>query len=93
MNIIIIDGREMADKVTAHDYLKNVLGLPEHYGKNLDRLYDCLTEMKGQIIISYVAEMQNSLRRYRDNIISTFEAAAEKNPNLWVIVEEVVDEI
>ena len=93
MNIFIIDGREMTDKNTAHEHLKKVLNLPEHYGKNLDALYDCLSEMKGQVVISYVAEMQDSLRRYADNIIGTFEAAAEKNPKLSVIVEELVDEL
>ena len=94
MNYIIIDGREMTDKATAHEYLKNLLNLPDYYGKNLDRLYDCLTEMKKcQLIVTYVAEMQENPRRYADNLIATLEAAAEKNPNLSVIVEEVVEEI
>lgn len=93
MNIIIVDGREMTSKETAHEYLKKLLNLPDYYGKNLDALYDCLCGISGQIVISYTAEMQENLRRYADNIIGTFEAAAERNPRLSVIVEEMVDEL
>ena len=94
MNYVILDGREMTDKQTAHIYLQKQLDLPDYYGKNLDALYDCLCEKgKLQIIVSYVREMQDNLRRYADNIIGTLEAAAEKNPKLSVIVEEVVDEL
>ena len=95
MNIVVLDGRKMTDKETAHLYLQKKLNLPEHYGKNLDALYDCLTEngKPVQIIVSYVAEMQDNLRRYADNILNTLEAAAEKNPAVSVIVEEIVDEL
>ncbi len=93
MNMFIVDGRQMTDRKTAHIYLKDLFKLPEHYGNNLDALYDCLCEIKGQIIVTYVAEMQDNLRREANGFINTFEAAAEKNPRLYVIVEEVVDEI
>ena len=95
MNIVILDGRKMTDKDTAHLYLQKKLNLPDYYGKNLDALYDCLTESGKpvQIIVSYVAEMQDSLRRYADNLLNTLEAAADKNPNISVIIEEVVDEL
>ena len=46
-----------------------------------------------QIVVSYVQEMKDNLRRYADNIINVFEAAQEKNPKLSVIVEELVDEL
>ena len=38
-----IDGKLI--KKNGHDYLMDVLNLPEYYGKNLDALYDCLCEM------------------------------------------------
>ncbi len=94
MNFIIIDGREMTDRQTAHIYLQKTLKLPEYYGKNLDALYDCLCEMSGvQIIITYVAEMQTNLRRLADGFLNTFEAAAEKNHKISVIIEQVVEEL
>ena len=30
---------------TAHTYLKEILRLPDYYGRNLDALYDCLCEI------------------------------------------------
>ena len=44
MEIIILDGKCMRDFESAHDYLSRVLRLPEYYGRNLDALYDCLSE-------------------------------------------------
>lgn len=94
MKIIVIDGRRMTDREAAHLYLKKKLELPEYYGKNLDALYDCLCEMAGvQIIVTYVQEMKDNLRRYADNILNVFEAAREKNPKIDVITEELVDEL
>ena len=94
MKIVVLDGRKMTDRETAHTYIKRKLELPEHYGKNLDALYDCLCEMSGtQIILTYVSEMKDSLRRYADNILNVFEAAEEKNPKISVISEQLVDEL
>ncbi len=94
MKIVILDGRKMTDRETAHLYLKKKLSLPEYYGKNLDALFDCLCEMNGtQIVLTYVAEMKDNLRRYADNIINVFEAAEEKNPKISFISEQLVDEL
>ena len=42
-----IDGKLI--KEDGHDYLMEVLNLPDYYGKNLDALYDCLCEMEEEI--------------------------------------------
>jgi len=94
MKIIVLDGRRMKDRETAHDYLKKQLQLPDYYGRNLDALFDCLCEMNNvQVILTYVQEMQDNLRRYADNIIGVFEAAEEKNPKISFISEQLVDEL
>lgn len=43
LNLIEIDGKLI--KKEGHDYIKEVLNFPDYYGKNLDALYDCLTEI------------------------------------------------
>ena len=43
MSYIEIDGKLI--KSEGHDYLKEALNFPDYYGKNLDALYDCLTEI------------------------------------------------
>lgn len=54
--MVVIDSRKLTDAPTAHDYLQQVLHLPDYYGKNLDALYDCLTEGTHHIVVAHVAE-------------------------------------
>lgn len=41
----ILDAACLRSKKEAHEYLKEVLNLPDYYGNNLDALYDCITDM------------------------------------------------
>ena len=45
MKEYIIDCRRMGDITAAHDYLSEVFSFPQYYGRNLDALYDCLSEI------------------------------------------------
>lgn len=45
MKIIPIDARRLDDKAAAHEYIAWALDFPEYYGKNLDALADCLSEL------------------------------------------------
>ena len=51
MEFIIIDGRRMTSIETAHEYLAKTLRLPDYYGKNLDALHDCLTDLSRSVWI------------------------------------------
>jgi len=72
MQSIELDGKLI--KKDGHDYLKKVLNFPDYYGKNLDALYDCLTDIgvNTEIILKnkdYVAY----------DIVDTFIDASEEN--------------
>ena len=41
----ILDGKKMVSREETHVYLKETFGFPDYYGKNLDALHDCLTEI------------------------------------------------
>lgn len=45
MIITSIDAARLTDKASAHEYIAFSLGFPAHYGKNLDALADCLSEL------------------------------------------------
>ena len=42
MKDIVLDFRGIRSPLALHQYLKASLGLPEHYGHNMDALWDCL---------------------------------------------------
>ena len=42
---IILEGKAMVDRSAAHAHLAERLDLPSYYGRNLDALYDVLTEI------------------------------------------------
>lgn len=46
MKQITLDGNILSDATKVHDYLKEMLDFPEYYGKNLDALHDCLTDLE-----------------------------------------------
>lgn len=65
-----LDGRMIQKQ--GHDYLMEALDFPDYYGKNLDALYDCLTEISCEI------ELVNASCVDKD-IIDTFKDAASEN--------------
>jgi RNAse (barnase) inhibitor barstar len=65
-----IDGKLI--KEDGHDYLMEVLNLPDYYGKNLDALYDCLCEMEEEIELINPEDVDK-------DIIDTFKDASEEN--------------
>ena len=86
-----LDGRLMTDRGTAHDLLKQQLNLPDYYGRNLDALYDLLTERADPMLIRviHVKTMEAQLGRYGTALLNTLWQAAEGMPNLEIeIIEE-----
>jgi ribonuclease inhibitor len=49
-----LDGAFMTTRDALHDHLAQQLQLPEHYGRNLDALYDLLTEISIPVTVTLV---------------------------------------
>lgn len=83
-----LDGRLMTDRSTAHDYLAQQLQFPAYYGKNLDALYDLLTErsMPLEIVFSYAEMMKEQLGCYGSTLLHTLLEAENDNLNLIVTI-------
>ena len=81
---IILDGTKMTSVEAAHKYIKDTFGFPDFYGRNLDALYDMLTEICEHILIqiSNAGSITANMGDYGENLIAAFEDAAENNANI-----------
>lgn len=90
MTTVVIDGGLMTSRETAHEVLAARLGLPEYYGRNLDALYDALTE-RGEptrLVVLHREELVGLLGGYGRALLETLEDADRANPTLEVLYEE-----
>ena len=85
--IFYLDGEKMLDRQGVHEHIKEVLGLPDYYGKNLDALYDVLNELCGEVVIKNFHDMEENLGSYAGAVMKTFVDAAAVNPEMKVRVE------
>ena len=51
MKIVILDGSKIKNVSDLHDTFSESLGFPAYYGRNLDALYDLLSETGEEITI------------------------------------------
>lgn len=90
METIVIDGEKMLNRREAHDYLTQALCLPDYYGRNLDALYDLLTERETptRIMIQHGNTLLSWLGDYGQALIQTMIDADRANPSLEVLFAE-----
>ncbi|MBC8587023.1 barstar family protein [Paratissierella segnis] len=84
MNLILLNGKRMTNKVKAHRYLKRKLKFPDYYGENLDALWDELSTIAEPTDIKFINKdiLIENLGTYGEEIIRTFVDAAEENKNI-----------
>ena len=80
----VLDCTKMTDREAAHEYIAKVLGFPEYYGKNLDALFDCLTDMKSCEIKMENKEGLKNLGEYNAALLAVFKEAALANGKINV---------
>lgn len=87
--VIILEGKAMNDRPSAHAHLAERLDLPSYYGRNLDALYDVLTEIGAdtEIILMDPAAVVEAMGKYGEALLSTMQEAAENNPRLTITLK------
>lgn len=66
----VLDGKKMVSREKTHAYLKETFGFPAYYGKNLDALHDCLTEMgEMEVEVENTADLLAALEKYGEKIL------------------------
>ena len=76
MKDIYFDCSKITDKASFHDEISSALSFPDYYGKNLDALYDCLTELSDQhLVLEHFSALENTLGDYASSIKQVFQEA------------------
>ena len=77
---IILDGALLTERETAMDILDRTLSLPDWWGRNLDALYDCLTDCEPprRLVLQNQAAMSGSL--FGRRLLRVLTDAARNDP-------------
>ncbi len=84
VNAFTLNCARLAERELAHTYLARSLSLPDWYGRNLDGLYDCLTDMGPCVITLEGADLLRQAGGYSQRILQTIDDAARDDPDLTV---------
>ncbi len=81
MTHIVLDGSAIRDREGLHTLLAERLALPAWYGRNLDALHDCLTDLKDVTVVLRNADvLAGSLGDYGHRVLRVFRDSARENP-------------
>ena len=86
MREILIDGATVSSMEEIHHTLAESLSFPEWYGKNLDALHDCLSELSSETCITILnAEiLAETLGSGYIRLCRVLSDSAEENPYLTI---------
>ena len=84
MKYMILDGNMIQSREHLHEILARELRLPDWYGHNLDALYDCLTDIFEDTVISVVnlEQLSEELQQYCLRLLRVLRDAAAENPHI-----------
>lgn len=87
MKIVNIDCAGITDARQLHEILARALTFPDWYGNNLDALYDCLTALGEETVITLCGTQ--SMGRWEKSFLRVLADAARENPRLtWYLPEQ-----
>lgn len=81
MKQVILDGTQIFHRDQLHDELQSLLELPAWYGRNLDALFDCLTDLKEPIclVLQGRLALRVQLGRYAETLERVLQCAEQEN--------------
>ena len=78
MKIYLLDGADMTDRERAYRTIAQTMRFPEWFGRNLDALADCLSELDRDslVIIRGASALASSLDGYGEKLLDCFRDTA-----------------
>ena len=86
----LIDGSAIETREQLHDALAAQLALPEYYGRTLDALHDCLTDVfePFELRVIHADALTERLGLYAEVLHDVLRDAGEENPRLQIVWED-----
>ena len=86
MKEMTMDVSAVADRAEFHALLKETLEFPQWYGENLDALYDCLTDLSGDVAVTFTGWgiFTQRLGSYAHSAKKAMDYAQRRNPHFKV---------
>lgn len=94
MKKVVLDFNGLDSKEEIQEYLAEKMKFPVYYRRNLDALYDCLTDISEPVAIALNMTdnwEENPLKFYLDKLYRTFKDAEQDNRYLAVFFGKIVD--
>ncbi len=87
---IVLDGLEIEGIDGVHALFVRALELPDWYGRNLDALFDCLTDLQRDVTVRLLHReaLEARLGRRGRALSALLRRAAVENPRVTLLVEE-----
>ena len=82
---VFLNGNDITNREQLHDALSEALELPEWYGRSLDALYDCLTDLS---VTSTIHVEHWPQEDYLQRALTVIQDAAEENELIQVRLED-----
>lgn len=84
MTEIVLDGLEIESLEAVHDRFAQALRLPAWYGRNLDALFDCLTDLEEPVTVHLLnpGALEERLGRRGRGLVRLLRRAAAETPRL-----------
>lgn len=88
--LFVVDLNGVCDRKGLHDRIQEALPLPDYYGRNLDALYDTLTEFGSgwKVVFTGCGLITESLPAYMDALKRLCRQAQEELEDLTVTFED-----
>lgn len=87
METIRLNGTHLCVRAEAMDLLEEALSLPEWWGRNLDALHDCLTDLGRPVRLELYNHADMAESRFGRRVLRVLRDSAAESPSLELVLE------
>lgn len=86
---VVLKGSDFVTRDEIHRLFAVELEFPEWYGNTLDSLYDCLTDLRYDVVIHVcdIEPLESALGSYARRLMRVLRDASSENPRIKLVIE------